>query len=105
MSVEFLVKLRDAGQLIADAANDYLETLIPKQDQQQPLPDFDKLQWETRTGAKADYQQTSKAANSNSDVFQALQKKLQEHPGFWQHNGFKYWIHLNDPDTIDRRKA
>jgi hypothetical protein len=27
--VEFLVKLRDGAQMIADAANEYLETLAP----------------------------------------------------------------------------
>jgi hypothetical protein len=32
--VEFLVKLRDAGLMIADAANEYLETMAPHKQKQ-----------------------------------------------------------------------
>lgn len=101
MSVEFLVKLHDAGQLIADAANDYLETMTPKQSQQ--LPDFDTLTWEKRTGTKGEYEQTSRR-NNKVDIFDRLEKEIRDHGGFWQHGGFKHWVHQNDPGTIHRRR-
>jgi len=66
--------------------------------------DFNKLFWETKQGTKGEYQQTSKRSTNNSDVFQALQRKLRENNGFWQHQGFKYWFHRQDRDVIDRRK-
>ena len=66
--------------------------------------DSNKLPWETKQGTKGAYQQTSKKATSNSDVFQALQRNLKEHGGFWQYRGFKYWFHQQDRDVIDRRK-
>jgi len=68
------------------------------------LSDFDKLFWEKKQGTKGEYEQTSKSANNNSDVFQALQQKLKEHGGFWQYRGYKYWNHQNDHDVIDRRE-
>ena len=67
--------------------------------------DFNKLPYEKKQGTKGEYQQTSKRSTNNSDVFQALQKKLREHNGFWRHQEFKYWFHQQDQDVIDRRKS
>lgn len=67
--------------------------------------DFNKLFWEKRKGTKGEYGQTSKRSTNNSDIFQALQKKLREHNGFWQHKGVKYWFHQQDQNVIDRRKS
>ena len=103
MSVDFWVKLRDAGQLIADAANEQLEKMVPVQVKYDPK-DFDSLKWETKTGGKGEYQQTTKESNKNSEVFQALQKILSDHNGFWQDSGQKYWFHQDNTDIIDRRK-
>jgi len=103
MNVEFLVKLRDAASMIVDAANEQLEKIAPssvKYDEK----DFDNLKWETKEGTKADYQQTTKEANENSEVFQALKQILQDHKGFWQSSSHKYWFHQNNQDIIDRRK-
>lgn len=102
MSVEFLVKLRDSAQMLADAANEELEKRTPpevKYDKE----DFDKLFWEEVQGTKGPYQQTSKKANNNSEPFQALQTILKEHNGFVHIGPYKYWNHQDDPDTIDRR--
>ena len=66
--------------------------------------DFNKLPYEKKQGTKGEYEQTSKRSTNNSDVFQALQKKLREHNGFWQYKEFKYWFHQQDQDVIDRRK-
>jgi hypothetical protein len=103
MSVEFYVKVRDGAQMIADAANEQLEKMPPHQVKYSEK-DFDGLKWETKEGIKGDYQQTTKEANQNSEVFQALKQILQDHKGFWQTSSHKYWTHKGDPDTIDRRK-
>ena len=67
--------------------------------------DFNKLFWEKKEGVKGPYEQTSKRATNNSDIFQALQAKLREHNGFWQHRAFKFWFHQQNQDIIDRRKT
>jgi len=102
MSVEFLVKLRDAAQLIADAANEQLERITPAE--VRDSGDFDTLFWEDREGAKGLYQQTSKKATNNHEIFQALQAILKEHKGFYHIGAYKYWFDNNNPDIIDRRK-
>lgn len=67
--------------------------------------DFNKLPWEKKQGTKGEYEQTSKRSSNNNDIFQALQRKLKEKNGFWQHQGFKFWFHQQDQDVIDRRKS
>lgn len=103
MSVDFLVKLRDAAQMIADAANEQVEKMAPVE-VKYGEKDFDKLFWEDRQGSKGPFQRTSKKANSNSEIFQALQAVLKEHKGFCHIGAYKYWFDNNDPDVIDRRK-
>jgi len=103
MSVDFLVKLRDAAQQIADAANEQLEKMAPV-DVKQSKEDFDKLAWTEKEGSKAPYQQTTKEGNANSEVFQALQKIIVDRKGFCVLGGYKYWLHQSNQDIIDRRK-
>lgn len=67
--------------------------------------DFDKLPWQIKQGTKGAYQQTSRRSTNNNDIFKALQAKLKEHNGFWQHQDFKYWFHQQDQNVIDRRKS
>ena len=80
-SVDFLVKLRDAAQMMADAANEQLEKMAPPS-VKYGEKDFDALFWETKQGSKGEYQQTSKNATNNHPVFQALQAVLKEKKGF-----------------------
>jgi len=101
MSVEFVVKLRDACQMMADAAEEYLEKQVPVGAKTE---DFNKLSWTDKEGSKSPYEQTTKEANQNSEVFQALQQILSDHKGFWQNSTHKYWDHQGDKDIIDRRK-
>lgn len=103
MSVEFLVKLRDAAQMVVDAANEQLEKTAPVGAKYNDK-DFDKIFWENREGAKGSYQQTSKRATNNHEIFQALQAILKEHKGFCTIGAYKYWFDNNNPDVIDRRK-
>jgi len=103
MSVEFLVKLRDAAQMIADAANERLEKMAPSEVKYDEK-DFDGLKWEMKSGTKGEYQQTTKEANDNNEAFQALKQILQDHKGFWQNSRYKFWFHQNNQDIIDRRR-
>lgn len=73
-------------------------------DAQLPDEDFNKLSWQEKEGKKRPYQQTTKQANNNSVLFQNLQEKLKTQGGFWQHDGYNYWTHQQDLDTIDRRR-
>lgn len=104
-SVEFLVKIRDAALMISDACEEYLTTFAPAAVAGPVAADFNTLPWETKPGTKGEYQQTSKRATNNSDIFKALQRKLKEHNGFWQHKGVKYWFDRQNEDVIDRRKS
>lgn len=103
MSVEFLVKLRDACQMIADAANEQLEKMAPADIKYKPK-DFDKLFWENLNGSKGPFQRTSKKATNNSDLFQGLQQILKDHKGFCHLGDFKYWFDQGNQDVIDRRR-
>lgn len=102
-SVEFLVKLRDAAQLMADAANEYLERLTPPDAKDDPKK-FDALFWENLNGAKGPFQRTSKTATNNSVLFQELQKLLKEHKGFMHFGNYRYWFDQGNQEVIDRRK-
>lgn len=102
-SVDFLVKLRDAFQMATDAANEYLETQAPV-DARTKTENFNTLKWTVKSGTKSDYEQTTKEANDNNEVFRALQQILSDHKGFWQSSTHKYWSHQGDKNTIDRRK-
>ena len=48
-NIEFLVKLRDAAEMIADAANEQLEKMAPPE-VKYGEKDFDSLKWETKAG-------------------------------------------------------
>ena len=68
--VEFLVKMRDACQMLADSANQYLETFAPPETKEnKPLAavlelNFTTLRFEAVQGAKlGDYEIAHKAAN------------------------------------------
>jgi hypothetical protein len=66
--VEFLVKLRDAHQTIADATNQYIESLAPPEINSESTAvheeNFTTLKFETQHGAKlGDYEIAHKASN------------------------------------------
>lgn len=90
--VDFLVKLRDACIMIADACDEQLEKKTPLEIKYSAT-DFEKLVWETRQGAKGEFEQTSKQANNNSEVWQGLQKLLKMHSGFMTLGAYKLWFH------------
>jgi len=102
--IEFLSKLQQGAQMIADACSQKLEGMSPPRRTTKPNPArFDTLPWETKTGGKGPYQQTSKQTSNNSELFQTLQNIMKEKNGFTQMGQYKYWNHQGDVDVIDRR--
>lgn len=71
--VEFLVKLRDGAQMIADAANEYLESLAPPGVKENKEPaavqeaTFTILKFEPQTGAKIGEYEVAYKANNIED--------------------------------------
>ena len=68
--VDFLVKLRDAGQMIADAANEPLKSMAPPDPGLENEPaavketTFTTLKWDAQTGSKlGDFDVSYKASN------------------------------------------
>ena len=97
-SVEFLVKLRDAAQLMADAANEYLERLAPKEEKHSwdPL----KIKWVQAEGSKGPYERSE---DVNNLEFKAMLNDLASHNGKTQRNGYFYWTFQNG-STVGRKK-
>lgn len=71
--VEFLVKLRDSAQMLADAANEYLESLAPPGVKENKEPaaiqeaTFAILKFEPQTGAKIGQYEVAYEANNLED--------------------------------------
>lgn len=93
--IDFLVKLRDAATMIADAANEYLET-------KSPFSKFDpnKIQWQPAEGHKGSYERSE---DVNNPEFKAMLKELAAHGGKMTRNGFFYWVWKNG-STVGRKK-
>lgn len=93
--IDFLVKLRDAATMIADATNEYLET-------KSPFSKFDpnKIQWQPAEGHKGSYERSE---DVNNPEFKAMLKELAAHGGKMTRNGFFYWVWKNG-STVGRKK-
>lgn len=86
-SVEFIIKLRDATLMIADAANEYLEKLAP-QDEKKRSWDPSKCRWVWAEGQKGKYQKSDDVDNPQ---FKALIKDLEDHQDKLSRDGWFYW--------------
>lgn len=99
MSVEFLVKLRDAGTMIADAANEELEKRNPTK--KKWIWSIEKIVWVEATGAKGIY------FRANPDLknpdFKALLEDSKAHGGKLQRDGEFLWL-FSDMCTIGRKR-
>ncbi len=71
--VEFLVKLRDASQMLADAANEYIDSLAPPEAKEANKIaavheiNFTTLKFETQQGAKLGEYEIAYKANNLDD--------------------------------------
>ncbi|MDT8781946.1 MAG: hypothetical protein IAX22_04790 [Candidatus Bathyarchaeota archaeon] len=74
--IEFLVKLRDAAQMIAESTDDYIESLAPKEiKREQAVPEdvFNCLTYESQQGAKLGvFETASQDKNDKAKFGEAL---------------------------------
>jgi len=102
--VNFLVKLRDAAQMIADAINEELDSLNPA-----TKTEFnpEKIPWVKTEGQSGPYERypafQQKADEMNVD-YQALLTALRRHNDKLSHAGLFYWL-FSDDKTIGRKPA
>jgi len=104
-SVDFLVKLRDAAQMIADAANEELEKKAPPE--AKPLKPWDpgKIKWIPENGFRGPYERypgKDQKAEATDD-YKNMLEDLKAHGGKLTRNSFFYWI-FQDQATVGRKK-
>jgi len=109
-SVDFIVKLRDALQMAADACQEYLEGLVPTEDGKVELKEaFNSINWQAGEGAKGPYEMAREAENKDGEAFNQfnhLRSILKQNNGrftekSWTHY---YWLGSQDDKVIFRRK-
>jgi hypothetical protein len=103
VSVDFLVKLRDAAQLVADAAQEELEKMDPTKPQETYNPE--NVQWTRTDGTKGPYERypafRQQPDTSNKD-YNGLMADLKKHDGKLTRAGLFYWL-FSDQTTIGRK--
>ena len=103
MSVDFLVKLRDAHQQAADALNEELEKHAPPD-----VIEYDpeKILWTKATGPKGPYEiyPAFQQKPTMTADYTALLEDLKKHKDKLQHGGLFYWK-FDDNITVGRKPA
>ncbi|MCW4045213.1 MAG: hypothetical protein NWE94_06830 [Candidatus Bathyarchaeota archaeon] len=112
--IEFLVKLRDASQMMAEAANEYLETFAPatgKEDKQTAAVQeitFATLRFEAQQGAKlGEYEIAYKSANLEDKwrpAYNILHNSNATIKDRYHGEGYQYSYWLYGEDRIYRQK-
>lgn len=98
MSVEFIVRLRDAAQMLVDAAEEYLEKMAPVNKRWDPK----KVKWtpEEAQSGKGPYELAEPQA---TDDFKNMLQDIKDHKNFLSRGDYKYWI-FSDAARVGRRK-
>ena len=104
MSVDFLVKLRDAAQMIADAANDEIEKRNPDRTDQSYNPE--NIKWVRAEGAKGPYERypAPDGTVESTPDYQGLLADLNAHKGSLNRAGLFFWL-FQDGKTIGRKPS
>jgi len=112
--VEFLVKLRDASQMMAEAANEYLETFAPaaiKEEKQTAAAQeitFSTLKFEVQQGAKlGEYEIAYKSGNLEDKwrpAYNILRNSNATIKDRYHGEGYQYSYWLYGEDRIYRQK-
>lgn len=112
--IEFLIKLRDAGQMIADAANEYLDAFTPPEakDARQSAAvqeaTFSMLRFELQQGAKLGEYEIAYRAGNLEDKWQSAYNILRNSNATIQNRyygeGYQYSYWLYGEDRIYRQK-
>lgn len=99
--VDFFVKMRDAFTMIAEATNDYVESLAPAGVREEKAAwNPEKIVWTQKTGQRGPYEQSE---DVNNTEFKAMLKDIAAHNGKLTRDGFFYWIFQNGV-TVGRKK-
>jgi hypothetical protein len=100
--IEALVKIRDGHRMIADAYDEYLETLAPQAGHPEAAKSYDieKITWVPKQGDKGPYEQSDDINNHNH---KELLKDLAAHKGKMTIGQFFVWTFQNG-STIGRKK-
>jgi len=113
--VEFLVKLRDASLMLADAANEYIDSLAPpevKAEKKQPAAvlemNFTTLKFEAQQGAKLGEYEIAYKQNNLSDKWQNAYNILRNSNATikdrYHGEGYQYSYWLYGEEKIYRQK-
>ncbi len=112
--VEFLIKLRDASQMVADAANEFIEAMAPPELGLQKAPaavqeiTFTTLKFEQQKGTKlGDYELAYKASNLPDKWMHAINILRNSNATIkdrycGEDYQYSYWLY--GEDTIYRQK-
>ena len=100
-NVEFLVRLRDALQMAADACEEYLQKLTPKEIKTAWNPN--RISWIEANGPSGAYQKASEENNKDNFDFKLLLQDLDEHDGRLTRNHWFYWK-FSKNNTVGRKK-
>lgn len=106
MSIDFLVKLRDAHQQIADVCNEELEKKRPQKTKTVESYNPENIKWNKAEGNRGPFQAYPKRGvepEKTADYLNLL-ADLKQHDGKLTKDGFYYWLFLNNI-TIGRKKS
>jgi hypothetical protein len=99
--LDFLVRVRDGHRMIADAIDEYLETIAPAEVRKTDLvADLEGMVWQSATGPKGVYEKTKDNKNPS---YTRLLKAVKEHQGKMTVSSYFVWL-FDDQETIARRK-
>jgi len=110
-NVDFLIKLRHAAQIIADAANEYLERLTPTETTQATAvkeETFTILKFEKQQGAKIGEFELAYKENNLADKWTQAHNILRQNNAtinnryYGEDYVYNYWLY--DKDKIYRQK-
>lgn len=103
MNVDFLVKMRDGAQMIADACNEQLEQMDPTKTTANYNPE--SIGWTRAEGSRGPYERypapQQPPDHGNMD-YSSLLEDLKQHDGKLTRAGLFYWL-FNDNVTIGRK--
>jgi hypothetical protein len=99
--VDFLVRLRDAFTMAAEATNDYVESLAPPGVREEKAAwNPEKIAWTQKTGQRGLYEQSE---DVNNTEFKTMHKDIAAHNSKLMRDGFFYWVFTNGV-TVGRKK-
>ena len=104
--IECLIKARDGLRQAADAIDDYVQTLGPKQGRATDVPpDLGMVVWKPTTGPKGPFDIAESKANANVVAFARLVEYLDNHQGRAMVSGYFVWKFGDTSGSLGRKLA